>query len=602
LPFDVLSGAATKNSPTRLVSELGAYGFQRVMLPVIDCQRVMVDVFGLSDFWWGWFWDFGDFSLSRRNRCILDRFIFIATIVSDLVRCLASQVTCEKDTNQLLPTGLRQNIETRYISGLVPGVNNSDRVTIRCHAKNPITGDAQSGVRLRFQFANVFPTDGGHQNHTGARPQGTFDPTTDTTDSNGNVSSVYTAPHFGGTVRLEITADGITGDPPQADVEIKVPGLLQLQAPGPNDGYVLTGSSEDGNTYHPNGHFGTFNANDGLRAGATDYRNNAFPPAQFPNGQPADRRLLYNDQSLVWGGKFDITPNFRVGAPPSWQTRGSHDEHRVGINADVSMRSVPNENVNVGGQLRNRRVLVDDIFFVRGSSRTFIHPNDHWHLRFEFGNPPPGLALNGSIPADGVPTALPGVIEAEAHDQFGNDGTPGWFAPAETSDPNFPGIIYNVPQVLPIPGTEGRSYVPTSGGQWMNYTVNIASSGTYTFEARVASAYSGGTFHVEVDGLDRTGPVSIPNTGSGNVYQFATINDIWLDAGRHVFRVVVDGTGMGKGNFDYFTINQYFPPQFCDPEWWELEECRNGGGSWDYSICGCQYGCITRQCEIYQVY
>jgi len=82
-----------------------------------------------------------------------------------------------------------------------------------------------------------------------------------------------------------------------------------------------------------------------------------------------------------------------------------------------------------------------------------------------------------------------------------------------------------------------------------------------------------------------------------NVYQFATINDIWLDAGRHVFRVVVDGSGMGKGNFDYFTINQYFPPQFCDPEWWELEECRNGGGSWDYSICGCTYGCINRVCK-----
>ena len=35
-----------------------------------DSQRYF-DVFGFSDFWWGWYWDFGDFSLSRRNRCIL---------------------------------------------------------------------------------------------------------------------------------------------------------------------------------------------------------------------------------------------------------------------------------------------------------------------------------------------------------------------------------------------------------------------------------------------------------------------------------------------------------------------------------------------------
>lgn len=567
----------------------------------LGCDRDLFDAFGFSDFWWGWFWDFGDFSLSRRNRCILERLIFIATIVRELIRCLPAEVTCNKDTNQLLPTDLDPNTEIRYISGLVPGVNNSDRVTIRCHAQNPVTRDPQSGVTLRFQFANVFPTDGGHQNHTGTRPPGTYTDTVKKTDSNGDASTVYIAPQFGGTVRIEITADGITNDPPRADMEIKVPGLEQLQAPGPNDGYVLTGSSEDGNTYHPNGHFGTRAANIALRGGAVTYRNNAFPQPQFPNGQPEDRKLRFNDQSLVWGGKFDITRNFRVGRAPSWQTEVDHDEHRVGINADVSMRTVPNENVTVQGQVRNRRTLVAEIFAVEGSTRTFTHPDDHWHMRFEFGNPPPGLALNGSIPANGAPAALPGVIEAEAFDKHGNDGTLGSFAPAATSDPNFPGIIYNMVEVYPIPGNENGSYIATAGGQWMNYTANISSAGTYTFEARVASPFSGGTFHVEVDGMDRTGPISIPNTGSEDVYQFVTVNDIWFGAGQHVFRVVIDGSGEGKGNFDYFTINPYFPPQFCDPEWWELDECRNGGGSWDYSICACQYGCITqqRQCELY---
>lgn len=71
----------------------------------------LFDIFGFSDYWWGWFWDFGDFSLSRRNRCILGRLIFIANIVSDLIRCLPAEVTCDKDTNQLLPSGLRQNLE-----------------------------------------------------------------------------------------------------------------------------------------------------------------------------------------------------------------------------------------------------------------------------------------------------------------------------------------------------------------------------------------------------------------------------------------------------------------------------------------------------------
>ncbi len=48
---------------------------------------------------------------------------------------------------------------------------------------------------------------------------------------------------------------------------------------------------------------------------------------------------------------------------------------------------------------------------------------------------------------------------------------------------------------------------------WMNYTVNVAASGTYTLEARIAwGDTQGGTFHIEFDGIDKTGPIQIPNT------------------------------------------------------------------------------------------
>jgi len=106
------------------------------------------DFFGFSDYWWGWYWDFGDFSLSRRNRCIFGRLVFIASVISDFIRCLPADVACDKDTNQLLPSGLRANIETLYLTGLVAGVNNSDHVTIRCHATNPVTGSPQSGITV----------------------------------------------------------------------------------------------------------------------------------------------------------------------------------------------------------------------------------------------------------------------------------------------------------------------------------------------------------------------------------------------------------------------------------------------------------------------
>lgn len=584
--FDVIHAA--------LCLRISIISFVIVAPHFLGCDNNYFDFFGFSDYWWGWYWDFGDFSLSRRNRCIFGRLIFIATIISDFIRCLPADVACEKDTNQLLPSGLRANIETPYLTGLIPNNNDSDHVTIRCRATNPVTNSGQSGITIHFGFGNVFTTDGGHQNHVGARPQGSYSRTAVRTDSNGDASSVYTAPIFGGTTRIVITASG-TDDHADADMEIKVPALASLAVPAATDGYVRVGSSESGNTYHPNGHFGTAAANTGLQQIAADYRGTAFPQPQFPNGQPEDRKLRYNDQSLIWGGKFDITPSFNAPPPPSWRD-GAHSEHRVGINCDVRLGDVPNENVVINGQNQNRRTVLESIFFNRGSTDTLREFSlNHWHLRFEFNNPP-AVAVVGSVPADGVPASVPGVIEAERFDSTGNDGTAGSFVPG-TTDPNFPGIIYNNPQVIPITGNEDQSYVPTAGGQWMNYTVNVGFTGSYSFEARVASLYGGNTFHVEVDGVDRTGSISIPNTGSGDVYQFITVNDIWLDAGQRVVRVVTDGAGSGKGNFDYFTINPYYPPQFCDPQWWELQECQNGGGYWDYGLCTCHYQCQFGICE-----
>lgn len=548
-----------------------------IVLPhFLGCNGQFFDIFGFSDFYFGWWWDFGDFEFDRRTRCIFQRIIFIAEIIHDIIRCLPVDVSCAKvpDTNQLLPSGLR-GIERPYLTGLIQQANDADHVTIACRATREITGEPQSGVVVHFGFGNA-PSGGGHEQHHGVRPQGTWSSTVVRTGSDGWASSIYTAPFLGGTTQLLMTVDG--DEVGRANMEIKVPSLSRVQNPANTEGYLLIGDTQT----HPDGHYGTTASNNGLRDIASDYRNTAFP-----NGQTEADKLRYNDQSLVWGGKFELDA--------TWQAAGDHDEHRVGINCDVSDRNVASENIVVNGQTVNRRTYLESIFRARGSTRTLRESDKHhWHLRFEFENT--AAATVGSVPADGVPAAVPGVIQAERYDTTGDDGTAGSFVPDDgVTDP-----MYNYPHVLLITGSEDQSYVPTAGGQWMNYTINVASAGSYSFMARVGSLSSGGTFHFEVDGIDRTGPISIPYTGSADVYQFVTIDDIWLDAGQRVMRLVVDGSGQARGNFDYFTINPYFPPQVCNPEPWEIQDCQNGGGSWDYSLCGCQYyGCINRWCEVY---
>lgn len=180
---------------------------------------------------------------------------------------------------------------------------------------------------------------------------------------------------------------------------------------------------------------------------------------------------------------------------------------------------------------------------------------------------------------------MPGTVQSEEFD-IGANGSAFYIPNNGVPDPEEKPADVNLED-----SGDGSLYVSsTSGGQWMNYTVNIAQTRSYTFEARVSSVNSGNTFHVEVDGVDKTGPILIPNTGAANVFNFVSVEDIFLDAGQRMIRLVVDGSGANKGNFDYFTISPYDPVVYCNPDYWELESCHMTGGYWDYDLCACNYG------------
>jgi hypothetical protein len=107
-------------------------------------------------------------------------------------------------------------------------------------------------------------------------------------------------------------------------------------------------------------------------------------------------------------------------------------------------------------------------------------------------------------------------------------------------------------------GTGGRDVGFTKAGEWMEYSVDVATSGTYSFTARVASLKAGGKFHVEIDGVDRTGQLAVPNTGRWQAWTTVTKSGLSLAAGSHVIRVKMDSVGsLGyTGNFDYFQFTQ----------------------------------------------
>jgi hypothetical protein len=85
-------------------------------------------------------------------------------------------------------------------------------------------------------------------------------------------------------------------------------------------------------------------------------------------------------------------------------------------------------------------------------------------------------------------------------------------------------------------------------GEWLAYTVNVPANGNYDIAIRAANNYSSPTsFHVEVDGVNVTGTLSVPKTNSWSSYTWVGKQGIPLVAGKRVLKVVADA--------QYFSLN-----------------------------------------------
>ena len=126
--------------------------------------------------------------------------------------------------------------------------------------------------------------------------------------------------------------------------------------------------------------------------------------------------------------------------------------------------------------------------------------------------PPSG---DGS-PFGGTPRAVPGTIQAEDYN------TGGQGVAFNDTDTTNNGGQYRPSEAVDIQATTdtggGFNVGWTRAGEWLKYTVNVASSGSYTFNARVASAAAGASFHAEIDGVNVTGALSVPNTGGNQTW------------------------------------------------------------------------------------
>ena len=161
-----------------------------------------------------------------------------------------------------------------------------------------------------------------------------------------------------------------------------------------------------------------------------------------------------------------------------------------------------------------------------------------------------------SAPFTGTPYPIPGLIEAENFDAGGKSLAYWNGASANGGGANYrPGETVYIESSTDAGG--GYDVGNTNPGDWLNYTVTIASAGTYTFHARVANGVGGGVFHLAVDGQRVTPFLSVPQTNGYQTWQTLDVPNVQLPQGRHTLQLVMDSGGFynAVGNFNWFSLD-----------------------------------------------
>jgi N-acetylneuraminic acid mutarotase len=169
------------------------------------------------------------------------------------------------------------------------------------------------------------------------------------------------------------------------------------------------------------------------------------------------------------------------------------------------------------------------------------------------GNKLSFVEITSAGPAPGPTVAtVPGTIQAEDFD--GGGAGVSYF---DTTSANLGGAYRNTAVDL-ITASEGAFAVGyMRATEWLNYTFDAPAAGTYTLDLRVACGNAGGTFHVEFDGVNRTGEITMAPTGGWQSWKTLSRSGISLTAGRHIMRVAVDSSVRGgdMGNLNWLKLS-----------------------------------------------
>lgn len=159
---------------------------------------------------------------------------------------------------------------------------------------------------------------------------------------------------------------------------------------------------------------------------------------------------------------------------------------------------------------------------------------------------------NPQQPFSGTPVSFPGTLLAENYDIGGAN-----IAFSDATVGNEGGVYRTDDVDIETSNAGGFNVGWIDAGDWMEYTVNVASDKKYDFEFWVASNGTGGTFHAEINGSIVTGTVTASGTGGWQNFSSVIVKEISLAAGQQVLRFSSDTGGF---NLDQIVVTESIIP------------------------------------------
>ena len=314
----------------------------------------------------------------------------------------------------------------------------------------------------------------------------------------------------------------LAAEGPYGGTPAPIPGTVQAEnydTGGQGVAYNVTSVNGSGNSYRSDG---------------VDLEGTTDTGGGYDLGWTASGQWFRYTVNVATAGTYTVS--FRVAAINA-VTDALHISNSSGTNLTGSV------NVPATGGWQSWTNVTASITLPAGQQTlTIDQDNAGWNLNYtSFGS------TEG--PYGGTPAAIPGTVQAENYDLGGQ------------------GVAYNVTSIngtsnnyrsdgvdLEVTTDTGGGYDLgwTASGQWFKYTVNVATTATYTVTFRVAAldAVTGALHISNSSGTNLSGSVNVPATGGWQTWENVTAT-VTLPAGQQTLTIDQDNAGW---NLNYLTF------------------------------------------------